>query len=95
MDLVWQNITYAQAEQLCAVWDKNYGIYGSLSQAPSIPLTQEILAGTSGELKALLTLPLPGASWGFASAPQVEAVKSGRCTVSMRIKLRAAATYTA
>ena len=94
MDLAWENITYAQAEQLCAVWDDSYGIYGSLSQAPSIPLTQEILAGTSGELKALLTLPFPGSSWHFAGPPRVEAVKARRCSVRIPIKLRAAAVYT-
>jgi hypothetical protein len=94
MDLAWENITYAQAEQLCAVWDDSYGIYGSLSQAPSIPLTEEILAGTSGELKTLLTLPFPGSSWHFAGPPRVGAVKARRCSVRIPIKLRAAAVYT-
>jgi hypothetical protein len=93
MELAWENITYTQAEQLCAVWDDNYGIYGSLSQAPSISLTQEILAGTSGGLKAMLTLPFPGSSWHFAGPPQVQAVKAGRCSVRIPIKLRAAAIY--
>jgi hypothetical protein len=93
MQLAWENITYAQAEQLCRVWDDNYGIYGSLSQAPSIPLTEEILAGTSGELKTLLALPFPGSSWHFAASPRVKAVKAGRCTVEMPIKLRAQAFY--
>ncbi len=93
MELAWENITYAQAEQLCRVWDDNYGIYGSLSQAPSIPLTEEILAGTGGELKALLALPFPGSSWHFAASPRVKAVKAGRCTVEMPIKLRAQAFY--
>ena len=93
MDLAWENITYAQAEQLCKVWDDNYGIYGSLSQAPSIPLTQEILAGTSGELKTLLALPFPNSSWHFAGPPRVEAVKARRCSVRIPIKLRAQAFY--
>jgi hypothetical protein len=93
MELVWENITYTQAEQLCIVWDNNYGIYGSLSQASSLEITQEILAGTSGGLKSLLTLPFPSASWHFAGPPQVEAVKAGRCSVRIPIKIRAAATY--
>jgi hypothetical protein len=93
MQLAWENITYTQAEQLCKVWDDSYGIYGSLSQAPSIPLTEEILAGTSGELKTLLALPFPGSSWHFAAPPRVKAVKAGRCTVEIPIKLRAQAFY--
>lgn len=93
MDLAWENITYLQAETLCRVWDDNYGIYGSLSQAPSIPLTEEILAGTSGELKTLLALPFPGSSWHFAGPPRVEAVKAGRCSVRIPIKLRGQAFY--
>lgn len=93
MELVWENITYAQAEQLCIVWDNNYGIYGSLSLPPSVSLTPEILAGTSGGLNSLLTLPFAGASWHFVGDPQVEAVKAGRCTVRMPIGVRGAATY--
>ena len=95
MELAWENVTYAQAEQLCIVWDNNYGTYGSLSQAPSIQLTQEILAGTSGALKTFLTLPFPGASWHFVGDPQVEAVKAGRCSVRMPIGIRGAANYPA
>jgi hypothetical protein len=93
MDLAWENITYAQAEQICIVWDNNYGIYGSLSLIPSINLTPEILAGTSGGLNSLLTLPFPGATWHFAGSPQVVATKAGRCTVKLPIKARVAATY--
>ena len=88
MELVWENITYAQAEQLCIVWDRDYGIYGSITLPP------ETLAGTSGGLNSLLALPFPGATWHFAGAPQVEAVKARRCTVRMPIKVRAAAIYT-
>lgn len=95
MELTWENITYAQAEQLCKVWDDNYGIYGSLSLPPSVSLTPEILAGTSGGLNSLLALPFPGASWHFTDAPRVEAVKAGRCTVRMQIGIRTTATYTA
>jgi|688.fasta_scaffold38282_3 hypothetical protein len=93
MDLTWENITYAQAEQICIVWDNSYGIYGSLSLIPSINLTPEILAGTSGGLNSLLTLPFPGATWHFAGSPQVVAAKAGRCTVKLPIKARVAATY--
>ena len=93
MDLTWENITYEQAEELCKVWDDSYGSYGSLSQAPSIPLTEEILAGTSGELKTLLALPFPGSSWHFAGPPRVEAVKARRCSVRIPIKLGGQAFY--
>lgn len=94
MELVWENVTYAQAEQLCIVWDRNYGIYGSLSLPPSINLTPEILAGTTGGLNSLLAIPFAGATWHFVGAPQVDAVKAGRCTVRMPIGVRGAATYT-
>jgi hypothetical protein len=93
MELAWENITYAQAEQLCIVWDNNYGIYGSLSLPPSVSLTAEILAGTSGALNSFLALPFPGASWHFVGEPRVEAVKAGRCSVRIPIGVRAAATY--
>ena len=88
MDLTWENITYAQAERICIVWDNNYGIYGSLSLIPSINLTPEILAGTSEELSAFLTLPFLRAAWRFAGSPQVVAAKAGRCTVKLPIKAR-------
>jgi hypothetical protein len=93
MDLTWENITYAQAEQICIVWDNNYGIYGSLSLIPSINLTPEILAGTSGGLNSFLTLPFPGTTWHFAGSPQVSSVKAGRCTVRLPIKARVAVAY--
>jgi hypothetical protein len=87
MELAWENITYAQAEQLCRVWDLNYGIYGRLT------LSADTLAGTSGGLNSLLALPFPGATWHFVGAPQVEAVKKGRCTVRMPIGVRGFARY--
>lgn len=87
MELTWENITYAQAELLCAVWDANYGTYGTITLPP------EALAGTSGGLRALMALPFPGATWHFAGAPKVESVKARRCTVRIPIKTRAAATY--
>lgn len=82
MELSWENITYTQAEQLCAIWDANYGILGELTLPP------EALAGTSGSLNALLALPFPNAVWKFAGSPQVSAVKAGRCTVRMPIETR-------
>lgn len=94
MELVWENVTYAQAEQLCTVWDKNYGIYGSLSLPPSISLTPEILGGTSGGLNSLMALPFAGATWHFVGIPRVESVKAGRCTVRMPIGVRGTANYT-
>jgi len=87
MELTWENITYAQAEQLCEVWDRNYGIYGILTLPP------ETLAGTSGALNTFLAIPYPGATWHFVGNPQVGAVKAGRCTVRMAIGLRGAVTY--
>jgi len=86
MDLAWENITYAQAEQICIVWDNSYGIYGHLSQAPTARLTPEILAGTSGELNRFLASPFRNAVWRFVSRPQVKAAKAGRCTVTITIK---------
>lgn len=93
IELEWPNVTYQQAEELCIVWDDNYGTYGQLSQQPNFPLTQELLAGMSSELKQLLTLPITGATWHFIGKPSVESVKPGRCTVRMRIGLRASVTY--
>lgn len=99
-ELTWENITYAQAEQLCVVWDSNYGIYGTFALPPEpnvqqqAGLTPEILGGTSGALNTFLTLPLAGATWHFVGAPRVDAVKAGRCTVRMPIGLRASSTYT-
>lgn len=87
MELAWENITYTQAEQLCRVWDLNYGIYGRLT------LPAETLAGTSGGLNSFLALPFPGATWNFVGTPQVEAVKKGRCTVRMPIGVRGFARY--
>lgn len=40
LELTWENVTYAQAEQLVRVWDLNYGIYGKVT------LPAEIFAGT-------------------------------------------------
>ena len=94
MDLIWENITYAQAESICIVWDNSYGLYGTLA-LPPVPnveqvagLTPEILGGTSGALKDLLTLPFANTTWHLSSPPQVQAVKAGRCTVKIAIKLR-------
>ena len=99
MELAWENITYAQAELICIVWDNNYGLYGTLA-LPPVPnvqqtagLTPEIVDGTSGALRSLLTLPFPGATWHLGGPPQVQAVKAGRCTVRMLITMRTAATY--
>jgi hypothetical protein len=69
------------------VWDLNYGIYGRLT------LSADTLAGTSGGLNSFLALPFPGATWHFVGAPQVEAVKKGRCTVRMPIGVRGFARY--
>lgn len=87
MDLAWENITFAQAEQLSQVWDESYGIYGRLTLPP------EILAGTGGDLATLLAAPFPGATWHFIGPPQVSAVKAGRCTMRMPIGVRGYARY--
>jgi hypothetical protein len=87
VELAWENITYAQAEQLCQIWDANYGIYGQLT------LPADIFAGTSGGLYSLVAVPFPNTSWAFAGPPEVEAVKAGRCTVSIPIKTRGFVSY--
>lgn len=87
IELVWENITYAQAEQLCAIWDASYGIYGQLALPP------EIFAGTSGDLGSFVGAPFPNTSWAFAGPPEVEAVKARRCTVSIPIKTRGFVRY--
>lgn len=82
MRLVWENITYAQAESLCIIWDRNYGIYGQVLLPP------ETLAGTSGGLTTLMATPFAGATWQFTGPPQVKPVKARRCTVEMPIGVR-------
>lgn len=82
MALAWENITYTQAEQLVNTWDLNYGIYGRIVLPP------ETIAGTTGGLATLLATPFAGATWHFSGAPQVSAVKAGRCTVRMPIEAR-------
>lgn len=89
MELVWENITYTQAEQICQAWDTNYGIYGRVT------LPAAVRAGTSGGLNSLLNAPFPGATWHFAGPPQIEAVKNKRCTVSIAISVRGFAKYDA
>lgn len=55
MELVWENITYTQAEQIAAVWDANYGIYGELTLAPTVVLgTSDGKAITTQNGKAFL-----------------------------------------
>jgi hypothetical protein len=82
MELTWPNITFAQAEEICKIWDANYGIYGQLTLPP------EILAGTSGGLSAYIALPFAGATWHFTSAPRVTATTPRRCTLSISIGVR-------
>lgn len=82
MRLVWENITYAQAESLCIVWDQNYGIYGEVLLPP------ETLAGTNGGLATLMATPFAGATWQFTGPPKVVPVKARRCTVEMPIGVR-------
>jgi hypothetical protein len=89
MELQWENLTFAQAEQLCSIWDANYGIYGTLTIPP------EIRAGTSGGLNALLASPFAGAAWEFKGPPKVASVIAGRCTVTMIIRAAANKTYPA
>lgn len=45
MALVWENITYADAEKLSIIWDANYGIYGELTLA-----TASVLATINGKI---------------------------------------------
>lgn len=44
LELAWENITYAQAEQLVRVWDLNYGTYGRVT------LPAEFFAGTETQV---------------------------------------------
>jgi hypothetical protein len=87
IELQWENLTFSEVEQLCSVWDANYGIYGTLTIPP------EIRAGTSGGLNALLASPFAGAVWGFKGTPKVATVKAGRCTVTMLIAAGANRVY--
>lgn len=87
MDLSWENITYAQAEELCKVWDDNYGTYGTLTIPP------EIVAGARGNLGNLLLAPFPGAVWQFAGPPRITAVKARRCTVQFPVQTRSFIAY--
>lgn len=87
--LVWPNITYEQAEQLCKVWDLNYGIFAQLELPP------EAFAGTDSGLASFLSSPFPGATWHFSGNPKVIPVKPGRCTVEMPIATRGYARYDA
>jgi len=89
MELRWENITYAQAEELVQTWDANYGIYGEVTLPPGI------MGGASAELAAMLALPFAGATWHFATAPVVTAVKARRCTVTMPIAIRGFVEYNA
>ena len=82
MELAWENVTYAEAEQLARLWELNYGIYGQLT------LPTQTLAGTSEALGDFLALPFPGATWHFIGPPVIESVKAGRCTIRMPIGVR-------
>lgn len=87
MSLTWKNITYAQAENLCSIWDSSYGVCGELKLPP------EIFAGTSGGLGELMAQSYYGATWHFSGPPEVSSVKAGRCTVRMQIYTRGPSTY--
>lgn len=82
LELAWENITYAQAETLLAVWDANYGIYGN------VDLVTANLAGLSVDLAGLIDQPFPNAGWRFQGPPTVEAVKARRCTVRLPLRAR-------
>lgn len=84
-DLTWENITYAQAEQVCIAWDNIYGIYGRAELPP------EVFAGATGALKTMLESP--GGTWQFAGPPEVSAAGNGRCTVSVTVRNRIFASY--
>jgi hypothetical protein len=86
MDLVWENITYAQAEAIAVAWDDSYGIYGALL------LDAATLAGLSdadgSNLSGLVLQPFPGATWRASGPPVAEAVKRKRCTVRLPLVAR-------
>lgn len=81
-DLVWENITHTEAEELLAQWDDAYGLNGSFS------LTPEIIAGLGLELSELIEEPFPGAIWRFDGPPVVESIKAKRCTVRLPLRSR-------
>lgn len=89
MALTWENITFAQAEQIASIWDSSYGLYGELT------LPDETLAGTSEELAAFMELPFPGATWHFTGSPQISSVKAKRCTMQIPIGVRGYSSYSA
>lgn len=82
LDLVWENITHAEAEQLAAVWDANYGLYGAVA------LDAATLAGLGSSLATLIQQPFPGCEWRAQSPPVIESVKAGRCTVRLPLRTR-------
>lgn len=82
LELVWENITYAQAETILKVWDASYGEYGSVT------LATETLAGLDAGLAALIRQPFANVLWRADGRPVVEAVKARRCTVRMALRTR-------
>lgn len=82
MELAWENITYAQAQQIGVVWDTSYGTYGSLTLGASV------IAGLDPALAALIEQPFPNALWRSQGPPVIESVKAGRCTVRLPLRTR-------
>lgn len=83
MDLTWENITYAQAQSICGIWDLSYGIYGTVVLPP------EVFGGTGAGLRQLLSgSRYLEATWHFTGPPQIESVKARRCTVRLPIGIR-------
>jgi hypothetical protein len=82
LELVWENITNAQAETICDVWDANYGIYGS------VDVVTETLAGLNSSLDVLINQPFANVLWRSEGPPVVEAVKRNRCTVRLTLRSR-------
>jgi hypothetical protein len=81
-EIAWENITYAQAETILAVWDANYGLYGNVT------LVADTLSGLDAGLAAVIQQPFPGAVWRAEEPPVVESVKAGRCIVRLRLRSR-------
>ena len=81
-EIVWENITYAEAELILQVWDSSYGIYGNITLVPST------LSGLSPGLAAIIQQPFPNTVWRAEGPPVIEAVKAKRCAVRLSLRTR-------
>ena len=81
-DLEWTAITNAEAEQILTAWDTASGPYGDVA------LSESMLAGLSVELRQFMQAPSAMVTWRFSERPQVTFIKTGRCTLRLKLKSR-------